>query len=106
MSVADNTGVYRSGSSPEVVAETKADMEAIHAVTRGILAIADSAFDPVELAGRLEYWNCPGIRAKSAPATAWLTRFAKALESNTRLEFELPPATPDKALVTLDGGVR
>ena len=82
MSVADNTGVYRSGSPPDVVRKTKADMQAIYAVTRGILAIADSAFDPVELAGRLQYWHCPGIRAKSAPALAWLTRFVKGLESN------------------------
>lgn len=86
MSVADNTGVYRSGSSPEVVAKVKADMEAIYAATRGILAISESAFDPVELAQRLEYWHCPGIRAKSTPALDWLTRFVKGLESNTRLE--------------------
>ncbi len=92
MSVADNTGVYRSGSPPEVIAKAKADMAAIYAVTRGVLAIADTAFDPVELAGRLQYWHCPGIRAKSPPALEWLTRFAKALESNTRLEYGGPAA--------------
>ena len=90
MSVADNTGVYRSGFPPEVVAKAKADMQAIYAVTRGILAIAESEFDPAELAGRLEDWHCPGIRAKSAPALAWLTRFAKAHESNTHLESRGP----------------
>lgn len=82
MSVADNTGVYRSGASPDVVRKAKADMHAIYAVTRGILAIADSGFDPVELAARLEYWHCPDIRAKSTPALEWLTRFVKGLEAN------------------------
>ena len=86
MSVADNTGVYRSGSSPDVVRKTKADIQAIYAVTRGILAIADSAFDPAELAERLEYWHCPGIRAKSLPALNWLTRFVKGLETNESIQ--------------------
>jgi len=86
MSVADNTGVYRSGSSPEVVRNAKADAQAIYAVTRGILAIADSGFDPAELAGRIEYWHCPGIRAKSIPALAWLTRFVKGLKTNESIQ--------------------
>lgn len=86
LAVADNTGVYRSGASPEVVREAKADAVAIYTVTRGILAIADTAFDPDELASRLEYWHCPDIRSKSLAAHAWLSRFVKGLESNDKIQ--------------------
>lgn len=86
MSVADNTGVYRSGSSPEDVRLAKADMRAIYDVTRGVVAIADSPLDPDELASRLEYWHCPGIRAKSTKALDWLNRFVKGLESNEQIQ--------------------
>ena len=86
MAVADNTGVYRSGASAEEVREAKADAVAIYTVTRGILAIADTAFDPDELASRLEYWHCPDIRSKSLAAHEWLSRFVKGLESNDKIQ--------------------
>ncbi len=86
MSVADNTGVYRSGSSPEVVRLAKADMRAIYDATRGIVAIADTALDPTELAMRLEYWHCPGIRSKSIKALDWLNHFVKGLETNEQIQ--------------------
>jgi len=86
MSVADNTGVYRSGSSPEVVRLAKADMRAIYDATRGIVAIADTTLDPNELASRLEYWHCPDIREKSTKALDWLNRFVKGLENNEQIQ--------------------
>jgi ParB family chromosome partitioning protein len=86
MSVADNTGVYRSGSSPEVVRLAKADMRAIYDATRGIVAIADTTLDPNELASRLEYWHCPDIREKSTRALDWLNRFVKGLENNEQIQ--------------------
>lgn len=86
MSVADNTGVYRSGSSPEVVRLAKADMRAIYDATRGIVAIADTRLDPNELASRLEYWHCPDIREKSTKALDWLNRFVKGLENNEQIQ--------------------
>jgi hypothetical protein len=86
MAVADNTGVYRSGASAEEVREAKADAVAIYTVTRGILAIADTAFDPDELASRLDYWHCPDIRSKSLAAHEWLSRFVKGLESNAKIQ--------------------
>jgi ParB family chromosome partitioning protein len=86
MSVADNTGVYRSGSSPEVVRLAKADMRAIYEATRGIVAIADTTLDPNELASRLEYWHCPDIRRKSTIALDWLNRFVKGLENNEQIQ--------------------
>ncbi|MCL5746597.1 MAG: ParB/RepB/Spo0J family partition protein [Acidobacteria bacterium] len=86
MSVADNTGVYRSGSSPEVVRLAKADMRAIYDATRGIVAIADTTLDPTELASRLEYWHCPDIREKSTMALDWLNRFVKGLENNEQIQ--------------------
>ena len=86
MSVADNTGVYRSGAAPADVRLAKANARAIYAVTRGIVAIADTAFDPSELAGRLEYWHCPGIREKSIKALDWLGRFLKGLEGNEQIQ--------------------
>ena len=86
MSVADNTGVYRSGSSPEVVRLAKADMRAIYDATRGIVAIADTTLDPIELASRLEYWHCPDIREKSTKALDWLSRFVKGLENNEQIQ--------------------
>jgi ParB family chromosome partitioning protein len=85
MSVADNTGVYRSGSSPEAVRLAKADMRAIYDATRGVVAIADTTLDPNELASRLEYWHCPGIREKSSKALDWLNRFVKGLENNEQI---------------------
>ena len=86
MSVADNTGVYRSGSSPEVVRLAKADMRAIYDATRGVVAIADTTLDPNELASRLEYWHCPDIREKSTKALDWLNRFVKGLEKNEQIQ--------------------
>ena len=86
MSVADNTGVYRSGSSPEVVRLAKADMRAIYDATRGIVAIADTTLNPNELASRLEYWHCPDIREKSTKALDWLNRFVKGLENNEQIQ--------------------
>ena len=86
MSVADNTGVYRSGSSPEDVRLAKADMRAIYDATRGVVAIADTALDPSELASRLEYWHCPGIREKSTKALDWLNRFVRGLEGNDKIQ--------------------
>jgi hypothetical protein len=86
MSVADNTGVYRSGSSPEAVRLAKADMRAIYDATRGVVAIADTTLDPNELASRLEYWHCPGIREKSTKALDWLNRFVKGLENNEQIQ--------------------
>lgn len=86
MSVADNTGVYRSASSPETVRIAKADMRAIYAATRGIVAIADTTLEPNELASRLEYWHCPDIREKSTKALDWLNRFVKGLENNEQIQ--------------------
>jgi len=86
MSVADNTGVYRSGSSPEAVRLAKADMRAIYDATRGVVAIADTTLDPNELANRLEYWHCPGIREKSTKALDWLNRFVQGLENNEQIQ--------------------
>ena len=86
MSVADNTGVYRSGSSPEAVRLAKADMRAIYDATRGVVAIADTTLDPNELASRLEYWHCPGIREKSTKALDWLNRFVQGLENNEQIQ--------------------
>ena len=86
LSVADNTGVYRSGSSPEDVRLAKADMRAIYDATRGVVAIADTTLDPNELASRLEYWHCPGIREKSTKALDWLNRFVKGLEDNEQIQ--------------------
>lgn len=86
MSVADNTGVYRSASSPEAVRLAKAEMRAIYDATRGIVAIADTTLDPSELANRLEYWHCPNIREKSTKALDWLNRFVKGLENNEQIQ--------------------
>lgn len=83
--VADRTGRYRSGASAEERAATKADLDAIWAVTRGVLAIADSQLDPAVLASRLEYWHCPDIRAKAPAALAWLTKFEKGVEDNDQI---------------------
>lgn len=83
--VADNTGRYRSGASAEERAATKADLDAIWDVTRGVLAIADSKLDPAELAARLEYWHCPDIRSKTTVALDWLTRFQKGLDQNAHI---------------------
>lgn len=83
--VADNTGRYRSGASAEERAATKADLDAIWDVTRGVLAIADSKLDPAELAGRLEYWHCPDIRSKTTVALDWLTSFQKGLDQNAQI---------------------
>jgi ParB-like chromosome segregation protein Spo0J len=83
--VADRTGRYRSGASDEERAATKADLDAIWAVTRGVLAIADTTLDPEELAARLEYWHCPEIRGKTPAALAWLTRFQKGVENNDQI---------------------
>jgi len=85
MLVADRTGRYRSGASAEERAETKADLDAIWDVTRGVVAIADSKLEPEELAGRLEYWHCPNIRAKTTVALTWLTKFHKGLEQNAKI---------------------
>jgi hypothetical protein len=86
MAIADNTAVYRRGSSPELVREAKAEAMAVYTATRGILAIADTAIDPDELAMHLEYWHCPDIRSKSLAAYEWLRRFVKALENNDKIQ--------------------
>lgn len=83
--VADRTGRYRSGASDQERAATKADLDAIWGVTRGVLAIADTNLDPEALAARLEYWHCPEIRAKTPAALAWLTKFQKGVENNDQI---------------------
>jgi len=85
MHVADRTGRYRSGATPEERAAAKRELDAIWAVTRAVLALADTPLDPVELASRLEYWHCPGIRAKSPVALGWLHRFEEAIRENTQV---------------------
>ena len=66
-------------------AATKADLDAIWDVTRGVSAIAATRLDPAELAIRLEYWHCPDIRAKASAALAWLTRFREGLDHNDQI---------------------
>ena len=85
MLVADRTGRYRSGLSDDERKALKEDLDAIWAVTRAVLALADTPLDPVELASRLEYWHCPGIRAKSPVALDWLHRFEEAIRENTQV---------------------
>ena len=85
MLVADNTGRYRSGASEKEREAAKADLDAIWAVTRAVLALADTQLDPVELAARLEYWHCPGIRAKTPTALQWLTQFQEGIERNAEV---------------------
>jgi hypothetical protein len=85
MLVADRTGRYRSGASTEEREAAKEDLDAIWAVTRAVLALADTPLDPAELASRLEYWHCPGIRAKSPAALGWLHRFEEAIREKTQL---------------------
>lgn len=85
MLVADRTGRYRSGASAEERASTKADLDAIWDVTRGVMAIANTRLDAAEIAARLEYWHCPNIRAKAPAALAWLTSFQKGLENNDQI---------------------
>jgi|DewCreStandDraft_4_1066084.scaffolds.fasta_scaffold112554_1 ParB family chromosome partitioning protein len=85
MLVADRTGRYRSGLSDDERKALKEDLDAIWAVTRAVLALADTSLDPVELASRLEYWHCPGIRAKSPVALDWLHRFEEAIRENTQV---------------------
>jgi ParB-like chromosome segregation protein Spo0J len=83
--VADRTGRYRSGASAEERAATKADLDAIWDVTRGVLAVAGTKLDPKELARRLEYWHCPDIRAKTPVALAWLAKFEMELKNNDQI---------------------
>jgi len=83
--VADNTGRYRSGASEEERAATKADLDAIWNVTRAVLALADTRLDPLDLAARLEYWHCPGVRAKTPAALEWLTKFQTGVERNEEI---------------------
>jgi hypothetical protein len=85
MLVADRTGRYRSGLSDDERKALKEDFDAIWAVTRAVLALADTPLDPVELASRLEYWHCPGIRAKSPVALDWLHRFEEAIRDKTQI---------------------
>jgi hypothetical protein len=85
MLVADRTGRYRSGLSDDERKALKEDLDSIWAVTRAVLALADTPLDPVELASRLEYWHCPGIRAKSPVALDWLHRFEEAIRENTQV---------------------
>ncbi|MCZ2150863.1 MAG: ParB/RepB/Spo0J family partition protein [Bryobacterales bacterium] len=85
MLVADNTGRYRSGAPEEERAATKADLDAIWDVTRAVLALADTRLDPLELAARLEYWHCPGVRAKTPAALKWLTEFQTGVERNEEI---------------------
>jgi len=85
MLVADRTGRYRSGLSDEERKALKEDLDSIWAVTRAVLALADTPLDPVDLASRLEYWHCPGIRAKSPAALDWLHRFEEAIRDKTQI---------------------
>ncbi len=85
MLVADRTGRYRSGLSDEERKALKEDLDSIWAVTRAVLALAETRLDPVELASRLEYWHCPGIRAKSPVALDWLHRFEEAIRDKTQI---------------------
>ncbi len=85
MLVADRTGRYRSGLSDDERRALKEDLDSIWAVTRAVLALADTPLDPVELASRLEYWHCPGIRAKSPAALDWLHRFEEAIRDKTQI---------------------
>ncbi|MGC8793982.1 MAG: ParB/RepB/Spo0J family partition protein [Bryobacteraceae bacterium] len=85
MLVADRTGRYRSGATAEERAAAKEDLDAIWAATRAVLALADTPLDPVELASRLEYWHCPGIRAKAPVALDWLHRFEEAIRENKQV---------------------
>jgi ParB-like chromosome segregation protein Spo0J len=85
MLVADRTGRYRSGLSDEERKALKEDLDSIWAVTRAVMALADTPLDPVELASRLEYWHCPGIRAKSPAALDWLHRFEEAIRDKTQI---------------------
>ena len=85
MLVADRTGRYRSGLSDEERKALKEDLDSIWAVTRAVLALADTPLDPVELASRLEYWHCPGVRAKSPVALDWLHRFEEAIRDKTQI---------------------
>jgi hypothetical protein len=85
MLVADRTGRYRSGLSDDERKALKEDLDAIWAVTRAVLALADTPLDPVELASRLEYWHCPGVRAKSPVALDWLHRFEEAIRDKTQI---------------------
>jgi len=85
MLVADRTGRYRSGLSDKERKALKEDLDSIWAVTRAVLALAETPLDPVELASRLEYWHCPGIRAKSPVALDWLHRFEEAIRDKTQI---------------------
>jgi len=85
MLVADRTGRYRSGLSDKERKALKEDLDSIWAVTRAVLALAETPLDPVELASRLEYWHCPGIRAKSPAALDWLHRFEEAIRDKTQI---------------------
>ncbi len=85
MLVADRTGRYRSGLSEEERKALKQDLDSIWAVTRAVMALAETPLDPVELASRLEYWHCPGIRAKSPVALDWLHRFEEAIRDKTQI---------------------
>ncbi len=85
MLVADRTGRYRSGLSDDERRVLKEDLDSIWAVTRAVLALAETPLDPVELASRLEYWHCPGIRAKSPVALDWLHRFEEAIRDKTQI---------------------
>ncbi len=85
MLVADRTGRYRSGLSDEERKALKEDLDSIWAVTRAVLALAETPLDPVVLASRLEYWHCPGIRAKSPVALDWLHRFEEAIRDKTQI---------------------
>ncbi len=85
MLVADRTGRYRSGLSDEERKALKEDLDSIWAVTRAVLALAETPLDPIELASRLEYWHCPSIRAKSPVALDWLHRFEEAIRDKTQI---------------------
>ncbi len=85
MLVADRTGRYRSGLSDEERKALKEDLDSIWAVTRAVLALAETPLNPIELASRLEYWHCPGIRAKSPVALDWLHRFEEAIRDKTQI---------------------
>jgi hypothetical protein len=83
MLVADRTGRYRSGHTPEERKAIEEELDEIWEVTRAVITLADAKADPVALARKLEYWHCGDIRAKSPAALEWLRRFAEAIKDRT-----------------------
>jgi len=85
MLVADRTGRYRSGHTPEERAAIEEELDEIWDLTRAVITLADAKADPVALAKKLEYWHCGDIRMKSPKALAWLQKFEEAIRERTDL---------------------